>query len=451
MKRALKDKFSLSFFCIVLLIIASSCNNASDDNSKESASKYTCPMHPQVVTTEPGTCPICHMDLVPVREHAGHDSIDVSLENLIKPSNEIVLSSIRTVKPVAGNRTKSVQVQGIINYDTNKWNTVSSRVGGRIERLYVKYNYQYVNKGQKLMDIYSPDLANAQQELLYLKSSGDKNLLEAAKNKLRLLGATNQQINNVLKTGKVDYTFSVYSPYAGYATEQRNSGAADGSSYGSSAVISEEGSGGSMGSMGGGASPSASKVPSVEVNSALQLREGQYVSTGQKLFDLVNANSVWAEFFAGAEQLKYLKRGTSIQVTALDNESLKSFAKISLVQPYYAEGSTFSLLRARIANQDKKWKVGQLIAVKTDADSKFGNWLPRTSILSLGSKYVVFVKKGAVFAPVYVSVNEHRGDWVDIGDSLDKNTEVAVNAWFMVDSESFIQVDSLKKLTDYIN
>ena len=92
MKRALKDKFSIIFFCIALLIIVSSCNNASNNNLKESASKYTCPMHPQIVTSEPGTCPICHMDLVPVREHAGHDSIDASLENLIKPSNEIVLS-----------------------------------------------------------------------------------------------------------------------------------------------------------------------------------------------------------------------------------------------------------------------------------------------------------------------------------------------------------------------
>lgn len=442
MKRALKDKFRISFFCIVLLI-AASCNNESDDKSKESASKYTCPMHPQIVTSEPGTCPICHMDLVPVRKHAGHDSIDSSLENLVKPSNEIVLSSVRTVRPVAGNRTQSIQVQGIINYDSNKWNTVSSRVGGRIERLYVKYNYQYVNKGQKLMDIYSPELANAQQELLYLKNSGDKNLLEAAKNKLRLLGASNQQISNVLKTRKVDYTFSVYSPYAGYATEQRNS-RVDGSSYGSGTVISEEGSGGSMSSMGGTAEPSPSTVPSVEVNTNLQLREGQYVSAGQRLFDLINASSVWAEFFAGAEQLKYLKRGTPVQITSVDNESLKSFATINLVQPYYTEGNTFSLLRARIANQDKKWKVGQLVTVKTDADSKFGNWLPRTSVLSLGSKYVVFVKKGAAFFPAYVSVNERRGEWVDIGDSLNKNTEVAINAWFMVDSESFIQVDSLK-------
>ena len=198
-----------------------------------------------------------------------------------------------------------------------------------------------------------------------------------------------------------------------------------------------------MNEMAGQSDPGPSQVPLVETNAPLRIREGQYISRGQKIFDLIDASTVFAEFFAGTRQLTYLNRGTAVQVNALDNSAQQAFSKVSLIQPYYNEGTTFSLLRARLSNTDGRWKVGQLITVKTDADSKFGTWLPRTAVLQLGSKYIVFVKKGHVFAPAYVTVNERRGEWVDIGDSLSRDTNVAVNGWFMVDSESFVRVDSL--------
>lgn len=439
MKRVLKDKLKYAVFCMVLLL-SFGCNTEHDE-AAHTATKYTCPMHPQIVADKPGTCPICHMDLVPLNAHASQDTADAKLENLVKPANQLVVSQIRTVQPTEGVRTADTKIQGIINYDTNNWNSVSSRVSGRIERLYVTYNYQYVNKGQKLMDIYSPDLANAQQELLYLKNHGDKALLEAAKTKLRVLGATNQQINNVLRTGNVDYTFSVYSPYSGYVAEQKPSAAS--SSGMSGTVISQEGGGSAMNDMGLQSDVNPSQVPKVETNAPLQIREGQYVSQGQKIFDLINASSVFAEFFAGTQQLNYLKRGTSVQVDALDHPAQQAFSKVSLIQPYYDEGTTFSLLRARLGNADRKWKIGQLITVKTDTDTKFGTWLPRTAVLQMGTRNIAFVKKGQVFVPTYISVKERRGEWVDIGDSISKDAEVAVNAWFMVDSESFVRVDSL--------
>lgn len=444
MKKALKDRYAFTVVCFVLLLFFS-CKNKPEQNEASSATKYTCPMHPQIIADKPGTCPICQMDLVPVNASVSNSSADTSLESLVKPTNQLVFSEIRTVKPSEGVRTADTKIQGVINYDTNNWNIISSRVSGRVERLYVKYNYQRVSKGQKLMDIYSPDLANAQQELLYLKNSGDKALLEAAKRKLRLLGASDQQVNTVLRTGRLDYTFSVYSPYSGYVSEQTSSAAASGTAYNSGTVISEEGSGSSMGGMSGGTSNSAaSPLPTVETNSPLQLREGQYVNQGQKIFNLINAGSVWAEFFAGADQLSYLKRGTPVQVTALDNRAQSSLTKVSLVQPYYSEGSTFSLVRARVNNSGQRWKVGQLIEVKTDVDSKFGTWLPRTSVLHLGSRYVAFTKRGGNFVPVYITVVERRGDWVDVGESLPKDSDVAVNAWFLIDSESFVRVDSLE-------
>lgn len=220
--------------------------------------------------------------------HAAHGPVNDSLAALVKPTDELVISTIETVKALPGARFSDMQLRGIVNYNTNNLNSVSSRVSGRIERLYVKYNYQQVTKGQKLMDIYSPDLVNAQQELIFLYQNNEPELLESAKRKLRLLGATDLQINQTLKSGKVNYTISVYSSYSGYISEVAPFNAA--AAPQGSTMISSASESSSMGGMGGlsGSAATPATLPEVASSSPLLLREGQYVAVGQMLFNLVN-------------------------------------------------------------------------------------------------------------------------------------------------------------------
>ena len=446
MRKALKSKWYL----IILSVLFFAACQSKEEHAHEEDSRYTCPMHPQIVTTEPGTCPICKMDLVPLSGH-GQVSASDSLKYLVKPTNELVQSSVATVKPQSGKRFGSDLIRGVINYNTNNWKSISSRVGGRIERLYVKYNYQPVNKGQKIMDIYSPDLANAQQELLFLKENGEPVLLEAAKRKLRLLGVTDEQIRATLRTGKIDYTIGVYSPYSGYLSENLavSGGPVSASSAGGTMVTGGDdqtagtgmGDGGSMNT----AAAAASSLPVVSSGTALSVREGQYVNAGEKLFDLVDASSVWAEFFLRPEQLDVIRKGSEVEITSSDDSSLKRTAKVSLVQPYYSEGSSFTVARALIDNSRNKWKVGQIINVSMVSDGVYGTWIPRKAVLQLGSKFVIFIKKEGGFTPTYIEVSNRMGDWIDIGKNISPDTEIAANAWFLVDSESFIKADSLKQ------
>lgn len=453
MKKILKDSFLVTFIVFAVLLLFSCKQKVTQSETKTGETKYTCPMHPQVIKDVPGLCPICGMELVPVHSKSAHSSANDSLASLVKPTNAAVLSGIKTVKPETGARFEMSNVKGVINYNTNNQNSISARVNGRIERLYVKYNYQSVTKGQKLLEIYSPDLANAQQELLFLKNNNEPTLLEGAKRKLRLLGATEQQINQVLRTGKIDYTVSIYSPYSGYVSEIQNSaspGAAGGSTSGT-LITSQSGSSKSMSSMAGSASSSvagsnsANAVPDVASASPLQLKEGQYVSVGQRLFNVVNSGSVWAEFYVNPSELNKFKRGTMVQIESVDVKSKRTRVPISLILPFYREGTNYSLARGTLSNSDQLWKIGELITVSSESSRRSGTWLPRTAVLQLGRRYVSFIKANGGFVPVYVKVNTITDDWIDIGKSISPDQEVAINAWFLVDSESFIDVQKISE------
>ena len=439
MRKVLNVKI-VAFLILGLNLFA--CN--FDKNQGESAELqiYTCSMHPEIIRNQPGTCPICKMDLV--LKHSGdmHNHADTGLNTLVKPSNQYVLSGIKTILARKGVQSSEASLKGIINYNTNNWRSVSSRISGRIEKLYVKYNYEPVRKGQKIMDIYSPDLSNAQQELLFLKDNGESVLLESAKKKLLLLGLSNAQIEGVLRTGKLQERISIYSPYSGYIAEMSSGTSSSSSSaqQGSIQISSSKGDG--MKQMGASSSSGLAAIPEIPLSGALLIREGQYVSEGQKLFNLINTDQVWAEFYAQPDQLSEFKRGNEVLVQSVDIPNQRQEVAISLIQPFYKNGSNFSLIRANLSNANKAWKVGQLIAVKRNIEME-GNWLPKTAVLGLGSRYVAFVKRDKVFLPVSVKLINQTKEWIDIGDSLDADTEFALNAWFLVDSESFIKAERL--------
>lgn len=437
MRKILKGNIGI-FLVLGLMLLA--CNENRD---AKSTTIFTCPMHPEILNEGPGICPICKMDLVPRDAGGSHGSADKSLNSLVKPSNELVISGIKTVKAQSGLRNVDLILKGVINYNSNQWKTVSARVSGRIERLYVKYGYEQVKKGQKIMDIYSPDLLNAQQELLFLKNNSEPELLESAKKKLLFLGLSQQQIDQVLRSGIINPTFSVYSPYSGYVADLgiNNSQSSSPAPQSGSTAISSSASG--MSGMGSEASPEA--VPMVSIintGQALQIREGQYVNAGQKLFSLINTDQVWAEFYADVKQLQSFKSGTNIKINAIDRADQETEIKVSLVQPYYREGVNYSLIRANLSNGSRLWKVGQLISVHKETELN-GNWVPKTAVLQMGKKYIVFLNRDSAFVPFYVDVKAMANDWIDVGESLKADQKIAINAWFLVDTESFIKAERL--------
>lgn len=378
------------------------------------------------------------------QEHGTHKdpgavNIDSGLSHLLKPSNEQVVSSLPVIKAEYATKIFIEEAQGIITYDIRSQNSISSRVSGRIERLMIRYNYQPVSKGQLIMEIYSPDLAAAQQELLFLKrSETDQTLLEKAKQRLMLLGMTASAVNQVLKTGKVNYRIPVYSSFNGYILEDPDATSASAGALARSpgeAVAAGDG----MGGMGGASSGTAATpaAPTVPVNSPVMLREGQYVSAGQSLFGVYDASRLVAEFSFKPALASLVKKGDRIVFYKTTDKSTAQTAAVSLIQPVFKGAENFTI--ARVYLNKPGFRVGELLTARVPVLLSGSWWLPEKALVSLGNQKVVFKKEGNVMIPKAIKTGITIAGMVQVKQDI-SNWELSSNAAYLVDSESFIKV-----------
>jgi len=396
---------------------------------------YTCPMHPQIIRDKAGDCPICGMNLVKKPKAGGTQAAASSgLQNLLRSPDATVVSTQATVYPTTGAPDLTLTLTGRVEYDTRRTEAIAARFGGRIEKLLIRYNYQPVTKGQKLLEIYSPQLVTAQQELIFILTNDAENqtLLRGARQKLRLLGLTDAQINRTAATRKPEYKVALYSPYTGYVVEQP---AQLGGGMPPPPTVPEGGGMGSGGDpMGGGAS--SSPAPS---EAGLTLTEGAYVSAGQTLFRVVNTKQVWGVFEPRPDELAALQVGQTIRVLPENNQAQALTARIDLVEPFFRAGASTGAVRVHLANPGGRLRSGILLTGTVRVPATGGLWLPRAAVVDLGNRQVAFVRRGGAFRAVPVQTGQRSADRVQILQGLSEQDAVATNAQFLVDSEGFVQ------------
>lgn len=435
-------------WCLILLLPFSftACKDKKGaDGEHGHTMEYTCPMHPQIMQDKPGSCPICGMDLVAKQPADGPAvAVPTDLNYLLQPANQAVVSSIATLQPVPKQMENEITMSGVVTYDTRRQFIIPARFGGRIEKLYVQFNYQPVRKGQKLYDIYSPELVTAQKELLYLLKNDPSNsaLIAGASQKLRLLGATEGQIRQLSRTGKESYTFSIYSPYTGYVLDPAVTAAPR---VAPSSTTTAAGSGDGMGGMGGASAGSGGGSYSAAVTSSsapqgFAVREGMYVTTGQALLKVIDASQVWAQFNVASNEAGLMKRGTPITILFNQIPDKIMQSKVHLIEPVYAEGQNFAQVRALLPAQGNSVLIGQVITGKAAYSTDSGLWVPNDAVLNLGTQSVTFLKVDGIFKPIAVQVGQRAEGQVEIVSGLRANDVIAANAQFLIDSESFIRV-----------
>lgn len=375
--------------------------------------KYTCPMHPEVIQDKPGTCPKCKMDLVEMKDEDSKTT-DTELDILLKPTNKYVISQVKTVSMKESTVPIVIQATGKINYDTREISTISSKVAGRIEKLYVKYKYQPVSKGQKLMDIYSKELLTEQENYIYLLKNDSENsaLIKTAEDRLVLQGLTLDQVKKIKSEKKAIEYVSVYSSFSGHLHD----------------LLGE-------------ASTAQMATMNSQPQQELLIKEGMYVQKGQAVFNVYSTNKLWALLSIYADNQNLISKGDRVNLS-IDGEDLGENFKIDFIEPEIKPNQNTIAVRVYLSNPNNSIKVGSNVKAIINSGNKKGNFIPAISVVDLGNSKVVFIKENNLFKAHKVITGTVVDNMVEVISGLSESDKIAENAQLLMDSESFIKSEN---------
>lgn len=405
---------------LLIITLISACSEKKERSSTLAATqvksdiKYTCPMHPQIIEDHPGSCPICGMTLVKKSGQAS-ERAGISLNMVLRPVNSSVIADITAISPEEKSVSTQIIAQGYLDFDTRTFNNIAARFSGRIEKLYIKYAFQEIHTGQRIFDIYSPDMITAQQDLIYLNknSAQETGLINAAKQKLLLLGMTMPQVSQVIKSGKAFYSLPVYSPYEGHVHDMPHS------------------------QMAGAANTQA--PADFDTNLPLSIKEGMYVEKGQNIFNVVNPHKLWAVIKVDPSAVAALRINQRVKVTLPDMSEKTISGIVNFIEPTLQNGDKTTSIRVYIDNMDHALKVNSLVKATIQTREIKGLWIPRSALLDLGRTQVVWLKKDALFEVHQVNTGISNGNEIQIIKGLSVTDSLAKDAQYLTDSESFIK------------
>ena len=367
-----------------------------DHSEHSDAEVWTCSMHPQIRQQEPGSCPICSMDLIPAETSAD----GLSEDQFKMTENAMALANVQTtvVGNALGSTARKVSLSGkiVVNEEANA--IQASYFDGRIEQLNVNYEGQEVRKGQLLATVYSPELVAAQQELLTAASLKETQteLYNAVRNKLKLWKLSEKQINAIEASGKVTENFLVYATVSGTVLE-------------------------------------------------VMRAEGDYIKKGQPIAKVSNLNTVWAAFDAYESQLSLFKKGQQVSITtnAYPNKTFEGI--ISFIDPILNNATRTVMIRVTLNNRDNLFKPGMFVTAQLQREAIITDeklYVPSSAVLWTGERSVIYVKAKAdepIFEMREVMLGATNGEQVEITFGLNTGEEIVTNGAFTVDAAAQLQ------------
>lgn len=352
---------------------------------------WTCSMHPQIRQNEPGDCPICGMDLIPI---ADEQNADIDPNAISMSPTAIQLANVSTALVGKKNPVKQVRLNGKVQADERLVYSQSSHIPGRIEKLLVNFTGEFVNKGQIMAYIYSPELVTAQVELLEAQKIAETQpqLFVAAKEKLKNWKLLDKQIEEILKSGKTKDEFPVVADVSGYAISKK-------------------------------------------------INLGDYVRKGETIYEIADLSKVWVLFDVYESDINWIKKGDKVEFTvgSLPGESFMS--SITFLDPVIDPITRVAKARVEYNNSNGKLKPEMFASglVKAKLANKSNSIvIPKTAVMWTGKRSVVYVKtnseQGVNFIMREITLGAALGDSCVVEAGLMEGEEIAVNGTFSIDA-----------------
>lgn len=361
-----------------------------DETSEEQI--WTCSMHPQIQQNGPGQCPICGMDLIPLDNSM--DSEEALPDEVSMSASAMKLAEIQTYVVKRENPEKEIRLLGKVKPDERLVYSQAVHFPGRIEKLFINFTGEKVVKGQKLATIYSPELVTAQKELFEVLKDESTNpaLVEAARNKLKQWKFSDQQIDNIEKSGEVQNELNILSDHNGYVM-------------------------------------------------MLMAAEGDYVKAGQILLEVTDLSRIWMLFEAYENDLPWVKVGDDLEIElkAIPGKTFKE--KITFIDPFINPKTRVANVRVEMSNTSGLLKpdmfANGIITSKLPITGEV-ILVPKSAVLWTGKRAVVYVKlpnrEHNSFIYREVILGEDAGEFYVIKEGLEEGEEIATNGVFKIDA-----------------
>lgn len=373
------------------LVFFASCKNKKEI-PKNTDTYFTCSMHPQVVEYKPGKCPICKMELTQVMKKNGERNDELQLNE-----QQIKLGNIKTDTIRNGTIGDQLILTATLNFDQMKASSISSRVMGRVEKLYYKNLGDYVKKGSPLYDLYSEELNNAKQEFMLALDKKKTftaeividfdQLIQSAKNKLLLWGLSEAQVNELANIKKAASTTTFYSKTDGYITQ-------------------------------------------------LDIREGDYIMEGGTIVTLADLSTLWVEAQVYTSQLAEVNRNSIaiVRLPDFDNKEIKG--SIEFINPEINVNTRINLIRVSIPNIGNHLKPGMPAYILLKSPQRQTLTLPSDAVLRDGKGATVWLQTSLnTFKSVMVQTGLESGDRIEIISGIFNGDVIVVRGAYLLQSE----------------
>ncbi|MFT5303669.1 MAG: Cu(I)/Ag(I) efflux system membrane fusion protein [Mariniblastus sp.] len=431
---------------------ASHQHGASDAGADESQPQWwTCAMHPQIRQQKPGNCPICQMELVPIKPSSG------GMRRLtIKPSVK-ELMKVQTMPVERKYVTADVRMVGKVEFDETRLAHITAWVSGRLDRLYVDYTGVQVKEGDHMVYIYSEELYSIQEELISTirfnrenpsRRSGGLDLAKAAREKLRLLGLTEAQVKEIEQRDKPEDHVTIYAPASGVVIDKLK-------------------------------------------------QQGDRVRTGDRIYTVADLNQVWVKLDAYESDLAWLRYGQDVTFSTEAYPGEKFTGQIAFIDPFLSSETRTVKVRVNVPNHDGRLKPEMFVRAVVSSnvaaggrvlDAKLaGKWIspmhpeiikdqpgncdicgmplvraetlgyvaaeddpatkplviPATAALVTGTRAIVYVEVDGAKEPTYegreILLGARAGDYYIVRNGVFEGEMVVTNGNFKIDSALQIQ------------